>query len=181
MRWPNRNVLIYFFLTLSLLIGSESPAQSVLTISSPAFENGGTIPTKYTCSGENVSPPLGWKGTPETAKSLVLIVSDPDAPNGTFIHWVVYNLPARLNQLAEDIDAKPPVIPGGGEQGKNHTGKYGYFGPCPPPGSTHHYHFRLIALDESLKLQAGATADELEAAMKGHVAGEGELIGTFGR
>ena len=157
-------------------------AQNTLTVTSSAFVAGASIPPGYSCRSPKVeSPPLAWKGVPASAKTLVLIVEDPDAPSGTFIHWVVYNLPASLNGL----DAGMPLsgtLDNGARQGANSLGRVGYLGPCPPPGSApHHYHFELSALDTALDLKPGATAEEVESAAKGHVTATGELVGTFAR
>ena len=175
-----RTTTVFAIALACLALSSQSNARSQITIHSPAFEEGKEIPSKYTCSGQDLSPPLKWESVPSEAKSLALIVSDPDAPRGTFIHWVVYNLPARLTELGEDI-LKEPVVKGGGQQGKNDADDYGYHGPCPPPGAPHHYHFKIYALDSDLQLQSGATAADVEKAMKGHVLATGELVGIFGR
>lgn len=160
--------------------GAQS--SSKLSVESPAFSAGGAIPVGYSCKSPNVeSPPLAWKGVPGDAKTLILIVKDPDAPHGTFIHWVVYNLPSSLGGLDANV---PPTerLANGGLQGVNGLGQVGYKGPCPPPGSTpHHYHFELSALDTTLDLKPGATAAEVEAAAQGHVKATGDLVGTFAR
>ena len=153
-------------------------AAPTLTLASPAFDNGGTIPRRYTCSGDNESPALKWTGVPGGTRSLALIVADPDAPMGTFVHWVVYNLPPANKGLPESVSA---TAPGEGEQGKNGRGTIGYTGPCPPPGRPHHYHFWLYALDQLLELNRGATAPQLEAALRGHIVDRTELVGIFGR
>ena len=165
---------------LFLALAAPMYGQGALELKSQAFAAGTTIPQLYSCDGQDQSPPLSWTGVPKSAKSLALIVDDPDAPVGTFVHWVVYGLPPRLTQL--DVGVKPaPTIPVGGLQGRNGRNRYGYAGPCPPPGTPHHYHFRLFVLDSSLDLQSGATAAELSEAMKGHRVASTELIGTFGR
>lgn len=155
-------------------------AQDAVELKSSAFASGGAIPRQYSCEGEDYSPPLSWTGVPHSARSLALIVDDPDAPVGTWVHWVVYNLPAELRKLDEKVD-KGPTIAGGGQQGRNDFRRYGYGGPCPPPGPTHHYHFRLYALDASLDLKSGATAAELKKAMEGHVVAGADLVGTYRR
>jgi Raf kinase inhibitor-like YbhB/YbcL family protein len=166
------------FLILSVL-GSNLAACSQPTIppnyqgpgfmiSIPAFPASGDIPTRFTCSGENVSPAIQLINTPPETKSLALIVEDPDAPGGLFIHWVLYNMPPALNDLPEAIQPAAQV-PGIGDQGKTSFGSDGYGGPCPPPGSQHHYHFRAFALDLAPNLPAGLTASQLEAKIKGHV------------
>lgn len=174
--------------TVSLLMiaafaGSRGWAQTSVgfMIASPAFPANGPIPQRYTCKGSNAgSPPLAWKGVPAGAKTLALIVKDPDAPRGTFIHWVIYNLPAAASGLEAGV---PPAakLANGALQGNNTLGNIGYMGPCPPPGPAHHYHFYLMALDTALDLQPGATAEQVEAASRGHVKGKAELVGTFAR
>jgi Raf kinase inhibitor-like YbhB/YbcL family protein len=145
------------------------------SLSSPAFVNSGIIPTQYTCNGANESPPLSWSGAPKRTISFALIVRDPDAGSGDFIHWLVFNIPASATQLAAHLNATDPP------QGVNSLGRVGYHGPCPPPGPPHHYHFQLIALDSSLNLKPGATVAELEAAASKHQLEVAELIGIFSR
>jgi len=147
-------------------------------LTSTAFSQGGEIPVKYTCKGEDLSPPLSWSGVPEGAKSLVLICDDPDAPRGTFVHWVVYNIPSSASGLPEGVPAEPS-LEDGTLQGTNHFGKIGYGGPCPPPGPAHRYFFKLYALDTTLELPPGATKEQVLKAMEGHVLAETELVGTF--
>jgi len=175
----------YFPILIVLLLFTlpcSDAAQSTMSITSSAFAPGATIPVGYTCKSTQVqSPPLAWKGLPGDAKTLALIVKDPDAPNGTFIHWVVYNLPSSLTGLDANV---PPTgkLANGGLQGANGLGEIGYKGPCPPPGSPpHHYHFELSALDTALDLKPGATAAEVEAAARGHVKATADLVGTFAR
>ena len=152
---------------------------SSLQLSSPAFANGAVIPTQYTCNGAGESPPLAWSGVPENAKSLALVVEDPDAPSGNFVHWVVYNIPAAKKGMTGKKPGR--LFPGGGEEGMNGAGKMGYFGPCPPPGSPHHYHFELFALDKILNLGLQPDAKSVRDAMKGHVVSNTESVGIFGR
>ncbi|MBU6474767.1 MAG: YbhB/YbcL family Raf kinase inhibitor-like protein [Alphaproteobacteria bacterium] len=150
-----------------------------MTISSPAFADGGTIPRKYTCDGANVSPALQWKNVPEKAKSLALAVEDPDAPAGGWTHWVIYNIPAGSHGLSSQM---PPTAhaANGTAQGANSFGKTGYGGPCPPSGAApHHYYFRLYALDAELPPVPDAAA--LKAALKGHVLAAAALTGRYGR
>ncbi len=157
--------------------GSEAMS---LTVTSPAFEPGGTIPVEYTCDGDNVSPPLAWNGVPEHTRSLALIMDDPDAPAGTWVHWLLYNIPPQVTELAE---AQPDArqLPGIGLQGHNSFKNSGYGGPCPPRGGPHRYFFRLYALDTVLDLEAGAERRELEQAMQGHILAQGEIMGTYRR
>ena len=150
-----------------------------MEIKSKAFSEGGMIPSKYTCDGEDISPPLAWSGVPESAKSLALISDDPDAPVGTWVHWVLYNVPAEVTELPENM---PPdrTLQNGARQGMTDFRRVGYGGPC-PPGGTHRYFFKLYALDTVLDLEAGATKKALEEAMEGHVLAEGQLMGRYKR
>ena len=150
-----------------------------LTIKSSAFEEGGMIPSKYTCDGDDVSPPLSWEGIPEGTKSIALICDDPDAPMGTWVHWVLFNLPPDAKGLPEAV---PPVaeLENGARQGTNDFRRLGYGGPC-PPGGTHQYYFKLYALDTVLELHSGATKADLLKAMEGHVLSEGQLMGRYSR
>jgi Raf kinase inhibitor-like YbhB/YbcL family protein len=151
-----------------------------MELSSSAFKSGQTIPQRYTCEGADVSPPLNWHGTPSETQALVLICDDPDAPRRPFAHWVLYDLPATVTQLEEDVprDAR---LAWGGVQGRNSSGKVGYVGPCPPRGPAHHYYFRLYALDEALGLSAGATREQVVDRMEGHILGRAELLGLVAR
>ena len=150
-----------------------------INITSTAFEEGGMIPAKYTCDQEDVSPQLVWDSVPEGTKSLALICDDPDAPMGTWVHWVLFNIPAGVSELPENI---PPerVLDNGSRQGTNDFGRIGYGGPC-PPGGTHRYYFKLYALDEPVDLPPGATKAQLLQAISGHVLAEGVLMGTYQR
>jgi Raf kinase inhibitor-like YbhB/YbcL family protein len=151
-----------------------------IELRSPAFEDGALIPVKYTCEGEDISPPLKWSQVPEGAKSLALICDDPDAPAGTWVHWVLYDLSPRLSELPEAIPT-PEVTPEGAKQGINDFKRSGYGGPCPPPGDPHRYFFKLYALDIEPGFPAGATKADLERAMEGHVLAEGQLVGLYKR
>jgi Raf kinase inhibitor-like YbhB/YbcL family protein len=167
------------FALFALALPAVAQNNPKLTVTSSAFAAGAAIPAGYSCKSPKVeSPPLAWTSVPGDAKTLMLIVKDPDAPNGTFIHWVVYNLPATLTGLDANV---PPTetLAIGGLQGANGLGQIGYKGPCPPPGSPHHYHFELTALDTTLDLKPGATAAQVEEAAKGHVKASGDLVGTF--
>ena len=150
-----------------------------ITLTSVAFKEGQSIPRTYTCDGVNISPPLEWSGVPKTATTLAIVVDDPDAPAGTWVHWVLYNLPADNIGVVENV---PPGddLKAGGFQGKNDFGKLGYGGPCPPSG-THRYFFRIYALDSDLPLKAGATKADVIKAMEGHIVLQGQLIGTYHR
>lgn len=152
-----------------------------LEITSSAFEDQGTIPKQYTADGQDVSPPLSWPGVPEGTESLALICDDPDAPVGTWVHWVIWNIPSNETGLKEGISARERELSNGAVQGTNDFRKIGYGGPAPPRGPAHRYFFKLYALDTSLDLAPGAKKDELEKAMKGHVLAEAELVGRYGR
>jgi len=157
-----------------------APASS-LQLTSTAFTQGAGIPARYTCEGDNMSPPLSWTGAPSGTKSLALIVEDPDAPDPAkpqriFVHWVVYNIPSSATSLTEDASRKG--LPTGATPGKGDAGKTVYGGPCPPIGR-HRYFFRLYALDTERIAQSGANKSDLVNAMKGHVLGSTELMGTY--
>ena len=149
-------------------------------ITSTAFPNGGMIPKKFTCDGPDVSPQLSWKEAPAARQSFALIMDDPDAPARTWVHWVLYNLPTNTGELPDGVE-KQEQLANGAMQGRNDFRRIGYGGPCPPSGTTHRYYFKLYALDTKLKLKAGATKPELERAMQGHILGEAELMGRYGR
>lgn len=149
-------------------------------LTTTAFSPGGEIPARYTCSGANLSPALAWTDVPAGARSLALIADDPDAPMGTWTHWLVWNLPARDGALPEGVPSHE-VLANGARQGTTDFRRIGYGGPCPPPGRSHHYFFTLYALDASLNLMPGSTRSELEAAMKPHVLAKAEVMGTFRR
>jgi len=150
-----------------------------IKLSSTAFQDDGLIPSKYTCDGDNISPPLAWSNIPANTKSVALIVDDPDAPAKTWVHWVLYDLPTSTTNLPETVKPQPS-LPGGGKNGRNDFNKLGYGGPCPPAG-THRYFFKIYALDSETGLQPGATKEELLHAMDDHVIGQGKLVGTYQR
>ena len=150
-------------------------------LTSAAFKDGAPIPGKYTCDGGDVSPPLTWSGAPAGTRSVALIADDPDAPGGTWVHWVLYNLPAEVSELPENIAKVESLDLGGARQGRNDFRRPGYGGPCPPPGPAHRYFFKLYALDTRLELKAGAQKKDVEAAMEGHVLGSAQLMGTYAR
>jgi hypothetical protein len=151
-----------------------------MNLSSTSFQDGSQIPAKFTCSGANISPQLAWSAPPARTASLALIVTDPDAPHGTWVHWVLYDLPAGTRALPEGLPALGQ-LPDGALQGRNDFGDLGYGGPCPPPGAPHHYIFTLYALDAKLNLPVGATRAQVETAMQGHTLASGKLIGLFQR
>jgi Raf kinase inhibitor-like YbhB/YbcL family protein len=155
-------------------------APMAFTVKSSAFGAGAEIPKQFTCSGADVSPALDWSGALAKTASFALIMDDPDAPVGTWVHWVLWNLPPNAHSLPQDV-AKREQLDDGSRQGTNDFRKIGYNGPCPPPGKPHRYFFRLYALDTKLNLAPGATRQELDTAMKGHVLGEAEYMGTFRR
>ena len=150
-----------------------------LEISSSAFSEGEMIPTRYTCDGPDISPELSWKGVPEAARSLALICDDPDAPMGTWIHWVLFNIPASANGLTAEIPSDA-TLGNGARHGTNDFRRLGYGGPC-PPGGTHRYFFKLYALDAELNLESGVTNAELLDTMQGHILAEARLMGTYKR
>ena len=146
-----------------------------LTISSSAFRHGETIPAKYTCAGQNVSPPLQWSGAPAGTECFALIVDDPDAPGGTFNHWVLFNIPGGTLRLEEGAS------PEGTLQGMTSYGETGWGGPCPPKGPAHHYHFILFALDKVLALKAGASKQRVLEEVNGHMLERAETVGLYQR
>ncbi len=150
-----------------------------LSLTSNAFASGQNIPSKYSCLGREISPNLSWTNFPTGTKSFALIVDDPDAPMGTWVHWVMYNIPAATSSLPEAVPAAGQLSDGS-LQGKNSSGNLGYNGPCPPSG-THRYFFKLYALDATLNLSPGASKDQLLKAMEGHILAQGELMGTFSK
>ena len=154
-------------------IASFAAGGAKMKITSSAFQQGGNIPSKFTCDGANTNPPLQISDVPPEAKSLVLIVDDPDAPNGLFTHWAVWNISPQTSTIAEGSTPK-------GVQGTNGFGRSGYGGPCPPSG-THRYYFKVFALDRELDLPFGAKRSQLDAAMKGHVIAQGESMGRYSR
>ncbi len=147
-----------------------------LTLKSDGFTHEASIPSKYTCDGGDISPQLQWDGVPDGTQSFVLICDDPDAPMGTWDHWLLFNIPADLSQLQEGLGSVPSPT----QEGKNSWGRQGYGGPCPPSG-VHRYFFKLYAMDTVLELKSGATKAEIENAMKGHVLEQTELMGRYER
>jgi Raf kinase inhibitor-like YbhB/YbcL family protein len=156
-----------------LAVASFAAGGARMKITSSAFQEGGNIPSKFTCDGGDSSPPLRIAEIPSGAKTLALVVDDPDAPSGVFTHWIVWNISPQTNAIAEGSAPQ-------GVQGTNDFGKSGYGGPCPPSG-THRYYFKIFALDRELNLPAGAKRNQLDAAMKGHVVAEGELKGRYAK
>jgi len=176
------------FLALAMLLAfsvqakdkkpKKTKVKGKLIVTSPAFKNNDFIPGKFTCAGLGVSPPIEWKGAPKGTKSFALICEDPDAPWGTFIHWVIFNIPADSRKLKEAI-VQADTLNSGAVQGINSNNKTGYFGPCPPGTSTHRYYFKMYALDTMLPLSSRVTDRDVRKAMKGHVLAEGSLMGLY--
>jgi len=155
-------------------------AALAFTLTSSAFAPGAAIPAQYSCKGADTSPPLEWSGVPANTATFAIIMDDPDAPGGTWVHWLIWNFPPGGNGMSEGTP-RFERFDDGGRQGRNSFHKIGYYGPCPPAGATHRYSFRLYALDAKLDLAAGASRSQLDAAMKGHVLAETEYMGTFHR
>jgi Raf kinase inhibitor-like YbhB/YbcL family protein len=168
--------------TAALLASAAQKGGSAvkLTLTSGAFEPGATIPKKFTCDGPDVSPALAWNDPPAGTQSFALIGDDPDAPVGTWVHWVLYDLPASARSLPENVP-KQEYLQDGSRQGRNDFRNIGYGGPCPPPGKPHRYFFKLYALDVKLNLKPGATKADVEKAIAGHILAQGELMGRYGR
>lgn len=150
-----------------------------IRLSSSAFGDGGMIPVKNTCDGANTSPSLRWTEVPSNTESIALLMEDPDAPGGNFVHWIIYNLPPGMKEIPENAP-KEPILDNDAQQGTNSFVKIGYSGPCPPRG-THRYYYRIYALDQSLSLESGATEREFRDAIKGHILADGELMGRYER
>lgn len=150
-------------------------------LTSPAFKESGAIPKKHTCEGADVSPALRWTAPPAGTRSFALIADDPDAPVGTWVHWVVFNIPADQRELPEGVSASQETLPSGALQGVNDFRRVGYGGPCPPPGKPHRYYFKLYALDSQLELKPRATKAQVLEACKRHILAEAQLMGRFGR
>lgn len=179
-----RRILLLWILLVSACTSKAAPTSEVdvaLELRSDAFVNGQSIPAKYSCTGKNISPALTWSEPPAGTQSLALIVDDPDAPMGTWVHWVLYNIKPDRRSLQEDLPVTGKNIdPNAVFVGKNSSGNIGYDGPCPPSG-THRYYFRLYALDTTIGLLPGATRDKILEEMEGHILAQGELMGTFSK
>jgi hypothetical protein len=183
-------ILLVCAVVILILTACSSPAgptealvSNPLSLTSDAFAHGQSIPAKYTCVGRNISPGLMWGEPPAGTQSFALIMDDPDAPIGTWVHWVLFNIPASARSLPEDLAVtgkNSPEGQGSPFTGRNSSGKIGYDGPC-PPGGTHRYFFKLYALDEMLGLLPGADKGELLKGMEGHILAQGELMGTFSK
>lgn len=173
-----KNWMVWPLLPLSLGLAAGGASAQGFTLHSAAFAAGSAIPVRYTCDGDSIPPPLSWHGAPQATRSFALIVDDPDAPGGTYVHWVLYDIPANTTQLK--ADKTPDGVPTGARFGVNSQGNPAYTGPCPPSG-VHHYHFKLYALDDRIAANGHLSKEQLLAAMQGHVIGETELIGTYQR
>jgi Raf kinase inhibitor-like YbhB/YbcL family protein len=169
-----RKLIITKALAISLVVIVSSLAGTAkINVTSAAFQEGGSIPSRFTCDGSDTSPPLQISGIPPETKSLVLIADDPDAPGGVFTHWLLWNIPPKTTSISQGSAPN-------GVQGTNDFGKAGYRGPCPPPG-THRYSFKVFAIDRQLDLRSRAKRSEVEAAMRGHIIAQGELVGRYAR
>ncbi len=160
--------------------GEQGGKAMAFELKSAAFTTGSNIPKKFTCDGPDVSPALSWSEPLAGTESLALIMDDPDAPVGTWVHWVLYDLPASTRELAEGVP-KEEQLKSGARQGRNDFRRIGYGGPCPPAGKPHRYFFKLYALDAKVNLKAGATKQELERALEDHILAQAELMGRYGR
>lgn len=166
---------------VAVTTGAEETTMT-FRLGSPAFDAGASIPARHTCDAQDLSPALEWSDPPPGTGSFALIVDDPDAPVGTWVHWVIYDLPRDARSLAEGVPPeREPGEPPGARQGMNDFRRIGYGGPCPPPGGAHRYFFKLCALDAPLGLAPGATKQQVEHAMEGHVLGRAEVMGTYAR
>lgn len=151
-----------------------------MELKSSAFKDGEAIPARYTCEGENISPELTWSGVPGGTQSFALIMDDPDAPSGVFTHWVIFNIPADSRELSEAVPTQSQ-LPSGALQGRTDFGRIGYGGPCPPPGSPHHYRFTLYALEKQLELAAGTSKRPMLNAAAGHILAQAKIVGIYQR
>ena len=159
---------------------SSKGGHAMFTLTSPAFGSGTMIPEQYTCKGQDISPALAWSHAPAKTASFALIMDDPDAPAGDWVHWLMWDVPASKHALAENV-AKNEQLEDGSHQGRNSFNRTGYNGPCPPPGKAHRYFFRLYALDGKVTVAPASDRAALESAIKGHVLGTAEYMGTFQR
>ena len=173
-------ILVVLILAAPFEVRGQQASSSRIELKTTSFTPGGFIPKRFTCEAADISPALTWTGPPAGTESFAIIEDDPDAPSGTFVHWLVYDLPAAYRQLTEGL-SRNEQMPGGGRQGTNDFSRTGYSGPCPPPGRPHRYFIRLYALDAKLNLRPAATRRELEAAMQGHILAQAELMGRYQR
>jgi hypothetical protein len=173
-------ILVALALLLPAEVRGQKATSSKLELKTTSFTAGGSIPRQFTCDASDISPALAWTDPPPGTQTFAIIEDDPDAPSGTFVHWVIYDLPANSRRLPQAL-SKNGQIPDGGRQGTNDFSRTGYSGPCPPPGRPHRYFIRLYALDGKLNLPPGTTRSELDAAMKGHILAQAELMGRYQR
>ncbi len=173
-------ILVVLALVVPAGVRGQKPSSSKIELKTTSFTPGGFIPKRFTCEAADVSPALAWTDPPPGTQSFAIIEDDPDAPSGTFVHWLVYNLPAAYRRLPEALSGNDQM-PGGERQGTNDFSRTGYSGPCPPPGRPHRYFIRLYALDAKLDLRPAARRKELDAAMQGHILAQAELMGRFQR
>jgi Raf kinase inhibitor-like YbhB/YbcL family protein len=171
---------LFVFAASGCAKGGASKMQETIVLKSPTFENMETIPVKYTGLGEDVSIPLQWSNIPSGTKSIAILMDDPDAPIGTFTHWIIFDIPPEKTALPEGVPQELELSDGS-KQGKNDFGRIGYNGPMPPPGKVHHYVITIFALDTVLNLPAGINAKAFHRAIKGHILAEGKLVGLFKR
>jgi Raf kinase inhibitor-like YbhB/YbcL family protein len=171
------STVLFFTVVVFITFGGSFMA---FTLTTKAFKNEGVIPAKYTADGADVSPELTWSNAPQAVKSYALIMDDPDAPHGTWVHWVLYNIPPNVHELPEGVPTTE-TLSNGAKQGVSSYKTLGYGGPNPPPGKPHRYFFKLYALDSMLNLAPGATKQELEEAMQGHIIGETVIMAKYGR
>lgn len=185
---PGKPSILLIFGSVFVCVGCNQsskelqPGESPMSIevTSTAFQQGMTIPKQFTGDGADHSPPLRWSEPPSGTESIALISDDPDAPRGTWVHWVLFNLPTQTRELEEGVPTTA-TLPSGAKQGRNDFGNIGYGGPAPPKGKAHRYFFKLYALGVAVDLAPGATKTQLESAMKGHILAEGQLMGTYKR
>ena len=172
--------LVLLFISFGCLIPTGRGGAPALDVSSDAFARDGQIPAVYTCDGTDISPSLSWGHVPQGTASIAILVADPDAPGGTFIHWVAYNIPPGTRGIPAGAPGKN-VLPAGSVQGMNDMGRQGYAGPCPPMGKPHHYHFTVYALDSTINLTGRREGRMLAEALVGHILAQGELVGIYRR
>jgi hypothetical protein len=173
-------ILVLLTLVVPAEVRGQQASSSKIELKTTSFTPGGFIPTRFTCEAADVSPALAWTDPPTGTQSFAIIEDDPDAPSGTFVHWLVYDLPAAYRRLPEALSGNDQMA-GGGRQGTNDFSRTGYSGPCPPPGRPHRYFIRLYALDATTNLRPAATRKELESAMQGHILAQAELMGRYKR
>jgi Raf kinase inhibitor-like YbhB/YbcL family protein len=173
-------MLILLALFVADYVRGQQPSPSKIELKTSSFTPGGFIPKRFTCEAADISPALSWTDPPAGTQSFAIIEDDPDAPSGTFVHWLVYDLPAAYRRLPEGLSGDDQMA-GGGRQGTNDFSRTGYNGPCPPRGQAHRYFIRFYALDVKINLRPAATRSELDAAMQGHILAQAELMGRFKR